>query len=329
MRLPPLYLSLILHGTSKSPENPDYGGGFLLKDLIDGKDIDIKVETLNGEIIESTTNLDEMGRAQIFGTRMAFKNYTAFTNPSKEEVSSIFSAIPLEGNLSGLTFSGCGDLNPLQNDPVHNVIKEGRSILLNGAKGLVIGDGTRSSPEKPNLMLTADIKNMEPGYLGGFKTGQGAEVFDTVAIPIPVLNEEIYNNLLIKNEEIPLTVSDIKGRHMPLCETDYGAMWDNHQSRPKYDREKCKNCSDCIIEKICPTNAFANERLDLTRCFGCGICVHYCRNNSFEMDTGSVELEINGKTEEIPIICRQSDILRANKLSTKLKKMIIKEEFKV
>ena len=322
-------VDLILHGTSKAPENPDYGGGFLLKDLIDGKDIDIKVETLNGEIIESTTNLDEMGRAQIFGTRMAFKNYTAFTNPSKEEVSSIFSAIPLEGNLSGLTFSGCGDLNPLQNDPVHNVIKEGRSILLNGAKGLVIGDGTRSSPEKPNLMLTADIKNMEPGYLGGFKTGQGAEVFDTVAIPIPVLNEEIYNNLLIKNEEIPLTVSDIKGRHMPLCETDYGAMWDNHQSRPKYDREKCKNCSDCIIEKICPTNAFANERLDLTRCFGCGICVHYCRNNSFEMDTGSVELEINGKTEEIPIICRQSDILRANKLSTKLKKMIIKEEFKV
>ena len=120
---------------------------------------------------------------------------------------------------------------------------------------------------------------------------------------------------------------------MPLCETDYGAMWDNHQSRPKYDREKCKqnkkHSSDCIIEKICPTNAFANERLDLTRCFGCGICVHYCRNNSFEMDTGSVELEINEKLKKYPIICRQSDILRANKLSTKLKKMIIKEEIKV
>lgn len=322
-------VDLILHGTSKSTDNPDYGGGFLLKDIIDGKDINIKVEALNGEIFESTTNLEEMERAQLFGTRMAFKNYTAFTNPSNEPVSSIFSAIPLEGNLTGLTFSGCGDLNPLQNDPNQNIIKEGKNVLVNGAKGLIIGNGTRSTPEKPNLMISADIKEMESGYLGGFKTGQGAEVFNTVAIPIPVLNEEIYNNLLIKNEEIPLTVSDIKGRHMPLCETDYGTMWDNHQLRPQYTREKCDNCSNCTVEEICPTNAFSDKRLDLSRCFGCGICVHNCKHNSFEMDTGLAKLEINGVENEVPIVCRQSDILRANKLSTKLKKMIIKEEFKV
>jgi len=47
------------------------------------------------------------------------------------------------------------------------------------------------------------------------------------------------------------------------------------------------------------------------------------------MNTGSADLEINGKDVNIPIICRQSDRLRANKLSLKLKKMIKDGEFKL
>jgi hypothetical protein len=47
------------------------------------------------------------------------------------------------------------------------------------------------------------------------------------------------------------------------------------------------------------------------------------------MDTGSVDLNINGSNVNIPIICRQSDRLRGNKLSLKLKKMIENKEFKL
>ena len=122
-------VDLILNGTSKSIHDSSYGGGFLFKDILQGKDIDIRVETVEGEIIESSTNIDEMPTAQLFGTRMAFKNYTAFTNPSSTPVSSIFSAIPLDGPFSGLTFSGCGQLNPLQNDVKQNVIGFGTKIL--------------------------------------------------------------------------------------------------------------------------------------------------------------------------------------------------------
>ncbi|WP_299523446.1 methanogenesis marker 16 metalloprotein [uncultured Methanobrevibacter sp.] len=322
-------VDLILHGTSKSIENPVYGGGFLLKDILEGKDIAVKVETINGDIVESTTNINEIGRAQMIGTRMAFKNYNSFVNPDNHPVSSIFSAIPLEGNLSGFTFSGCGDLNPLQNDPNHNIIKNGTKVLLNGAESIVLGDGTRSSVEKPNLMITGNLKEMDPTFLGGFKTGEGGEVYDTVAIPIPVLNEEIYNNLLIKNSDIPLSVCDIKGRHLPLSETTYGDVWEGHELRPKYDRESCSTCDKCIVEEICPTNAFSDKRLDLYRCFGCGMCVHYCKNNSFNMNIGNVDLAIEGKIHTVPIICRQSDALRANKLSLKLKKMIENQEFRL
>ena len=57
------------------------------------------------------------------------------------------------------------------------------------------------------------------------------------------------------------------------------------------------------------------------------MCSHYCRNDAFDMNTGSVDLHINDEDVTIPIILRQSDRLRANKLSLKLKQMIEKREF--
>ena len=320
-------VDVILHGTAHSIYDESYGGGFLLKEILEGKPIDVRVESAEGKTIENTITRDDITRGQIIGARMAFKNYTAFTNPGSEEVKSIFAATPLEGNLRGLTFSGCGDLNPLQNDIPHNVIKEGSKVLLNDAIGYVLGDGTRSSAEKPNLMLSADLCNMDPYYIGGFKTSQGGEVYDTVAVPIPVLNEEIYNNLLITDDQIDLPVADIKGRHLPLDNTDYDKMWTGHDLRPQYDGSRCKTCESCIVEEICPTNAFKDERLNLTYCFGCGMCANYCRHDAFDMKTGSVDLNINDKDVNVQIILRQSDRLRANKLSLKLKKMIESREF--
>ena len=320
-------VDVILHGTAHSIDDKSYGGGFLLKDLLEGQEIDVRVESAEGKTIENKITIADVTRGQLVGSRMAFKNYTAFTNPNKEAVPSIFAAVPLEGNLKGLTFSGCGDLNPLQNDIPHNVIRDGKKVLINGAQGYILGDGTRSSAEKPNLMLTADLCEMDPYYVGGFKTGQGGEVYDTVAIPIPVLNEEIYNNLLVKDEDIDLPVTDIKGRHLPLDNTNYREMWEGHDLRPQFDSSKCENCDKCSVSEVCPTNAFKNERFNIAYCFGCGMCAHYCRHDAFEMNTGDVDLEINGENVNIPIICRQSDRLRANKLSLKLKKMIENNEF--
>lgn len=322
-------VDVILHGTTHSVDDVNYGGGFLLKEIMEGKSVDVRVESVDGKVIENTITLDDINRAQIIGSRMAFKNYTAFTNPGSEEVSSIFAATPLKGNLSGLTFSGCGDINPLQNDIPHNVINTGKRVLLNGAEAYILGDGTRSSALKPNLMLSGDLTQMDPYFFGGFKTGQGGEIYNTVAIPIPVLTEEIYNNLLIQDIDVSIPVADIKGRHLPLGKTNYYELWKDYDLRPKYDGGKCLNCSECEVEPICPTSAFSNKKLDLSRCFGCGMCANFCSHDAFDMDTGSVDLKINEKEVNIPIICRQSDRIRANKLSLKLKKMIKSGEFKL
>ena len=320
-------VDVILHGTAHSIYDESYGGGFLLKEILEGNPIDVRIESAEGKTIENTITRDDITRGQIVGARMAFKNYTAFTNPGSEAVSSIFAATPLEGKLSGLTFSGCGDVNPLQNDIPHNVIRPGSKVLLNDAVGYVLGDGTRSSAEKPNLMLSADLFDMDSYYLGGFKTSQGGEVYDTVAIPIPVLNEEIYSNLLVTDDMIDLPVADIKGRHLPLDTTDYDKMWSGADLRPQYDRSKCSTCEKCLVEDICPTNAFKDQRLNLAYCFGCGMCASFCRHSAFDMNVGSVDLNINERDVNVPIILRQSDRLRANRLSQKLRKMIISGEF--
>jgi hypothetical protein len=45
------------------------------------------------------------------------------------------------------------------------------------------------------------------------------------------------------------------------------------------------------------------------------------------MNVGSVDLNIDERDVNVPIILRQSDRLRANRLSQKLRKMIISGEF--
>ena len=314
-------VDMIIYGTAHSIYDDNYGGGFLFKDLVAGQEIEVEMESTDGDIIKSKTNINEIGTAQMIGTRMAFKNYNSFTNPSNETVSSIFHAIDMNGPFTGLSISGCGQLNPLQNDPLMKTICSGSKVLLNGSEGILIGPGTRSNSEKPNMMITADMKEMDAHYLGGFKTGAGPEIFDSVAAAIPILNGDILKQTFIQNRDIKLPITDIRGRHNILGFTNYEEVWEGSDERPIYHPENCLKCENCIVRERCPTNAFTNT-LNTKRCFGCGMCAHSCPNNVFTMDSGNVVFDIDDKSIRMPIICRQSDIKRARELTLNLKKRI-------
>ncbi|MCL2115618.1 MAG: methanogenesis marker 16 metalloprotein [Methanobrevibacter sp.] len=328
-------IDTIVYGTSHSIEDDSYGGGFLFKDIVEGKDIAIEVESTEGEHYSSSITIENIPTAQMIGTRMAFKNYTSFVNPSKESVSSIFNAVAMEGSFKSFSFSGCGEINPLQNDPKQNTVIPGSKILLNGSTGVIVGNGTRSSDIKPNFMLAADMHEMEGEFLGGFKTSEGPEVFDSVAIPIPVLNEDILNQLMILNSDIILPIADIRGRHLPLSETTYEKVWNNFDERPIFHEDKCIKCTDCLVEERCPTFAFTvvdnqnKKKLDIEKCFGCGMCGYSCVGRAFEMNTGKVAIAIDDSVHEVPIACRQSDIKRAKSLTDKLKNMIESNGFQL
>ena len=319
-------VDLIVYGTAHSVYDKNYGGGFLFKDIVQGREIEIELKSIDGKVIKSTTSLDEMGTARMIGTRLAFKNYTAFVNPSKEPVNSIFHALNMEGPFKGLSFSGCGELNPLQNDPDMRVLKKGVRVLLSGSEGIVLGQGTRSSPEKPNLMISADMCHMDPYYLGGFRTAAGPEVFNSVAAAIPILNKDILHDTFITNRDIKLAVADIRGRHQVLGFTDYASVWDDITERPVYNPDTCENCDSCIVGERCPTGAY-QDNLNEKDCFGCGICVYSCPYGAFEMQKVKISLKSNEDLVEVPVVCRQSDLKRARALAEELKRRVEKGEF--
>ncbi len=321
-------VDVILYATKASETIEDYGGGFLIKDLLDKKEVDVKVIDIEDNEFTTTVTLDDLKTARIIGTRMAFKNYNSFTNPEPRAQKSIFYNNEMEGPYNSYSFSGCGDINPLQNDPDQKIIKPNTKILLNGAQGVVIDNGTRSSSEKPNLLLTADMKDMDSYYVGGYKTAMSSEVFDSVAIPIPVLDEEVLENLKVLNKDIPLPVSDIHGRHLPIDTVDY-SLWDDADLRPTLNLDECFDCIPCLCELYCPVNAFHKKKeIDTKLCFGCGYCTTVCPRGTPSINMGKIKITAEDKERNIPVTCRQSDRLRAIKLAEKLKQDLLDGSFR-
>jgi len=316
-------IDAIVYGTARRDEK--YGGGHLFREMIAHEEIEVVVETVEGRRIETATNLDEIPFARLCGTRNAFKNYFAFVNPRENKVASIFSVSEFEGAFKELTFSGCGELNPLEKDPGMDTIGVGTKILMNGAEGFVIGEGTRSSAEKPNLMGIADMHGMLPEYLGGFRTSAGPEVWNSWAVPIPILNDRILENAKRLDEEIKLGVLDVNNR-LPVGEITYADVWRDCDLSVGFDRSKCSECEEeCQVASICPTDAFdvLDREVNEDLCCNCGVCVRFCEGGAFYCNLGIVT--ISGR--EIPVTLRQSDRKRAVKLAEMLKRKILDGDF--
>jgi uncharacterized protein (DUF39 family) len=158
----------------------------------------------------------------------------------------------------------------------------------------------------------------------------GPEIFDSVAIPIPVINDEVLENLKILNKDIKLPVCDIHGRHLPLDEVDY-TVWDDVEYRPVTEPDMCFNCIPCLPALYCPTNAYDKDtkQVDETLCFGCGYCANVCPRGIPSINMGSVTIETDGKTRKIDVTCRQSDKKRAMDISQDLKEKLLDGSFKL
>ena len=322
-------LDLIILGTSASKDDNGYGGGHLFRELLEGNEVSVEVETNEGTVFTTTTTIKEIPIAMLYATRNAFRNYVAFVNPGSESIDSIFHAESFQGDLKELTFCGCGELNPLEKDPNLKTIGVGSRVLINGAQGYVTGPGTRSSKEKPNLAGFADMHQMDPTYMGGFNTAQGPDIITTWAVAIPVLDADILKSILKTDEDISLNVVDLRNR-VPIYEITYGDVWKPGDSAVNFSVEKCLRCDACVVAATCPVDAVSSESgkvaiFDSQRCFNCGLCVSKCEGNAFLTDLGWVSSP-NGKSR-IPISLRNSNRPNAIKAARQLKNMIIDKSF--
>lgn len=325
-------LDLIVLGTAHSESDLRYGGGHLFRDMVEGKSIKVDVTTSGGKHFSVKTSLSEIPFARLYATRHAFKNYRAFVNPGKESINTIFHALPFEGEFKEMTFCGCGELNPIENDPKLETIGIGTRVLMNGAEGFVTGPGTRSVPDNPNLTGFADMHDMIPEYMGGFVTSGGPEIINTWAVPIPVLHEGMLKNILKLDREIPLKLVDLAGR-IPLCEITYGDVWDNADLNLNYNPEKCISCKECRVVKACPMNAISKDENGIVHkpefCFNCGLCISRCAGEAFTANLGSVKCTTGGCLRDIKITLRQSDRARAVRAAEELKEKLLTGRFRL
>lgn len=325
-------LDLIVLGTAHSKFDPNYGGGHLFRELVEGKTVKVDVTTSEGKRFSVETRLSDIPYAKLNATRHAFKNYRAFVNPGKEPIKTIFHALPFEGEFKEMTFCGCGELNPIENDPKLETIGIGTRVLFNGADGFVTGAGTRSAPDNPNLTGFADMHDMTPEYMGGFKTSAGPEIINTWAVPIPILHEGMLENILKLDKKIPLKLVDLAGR-IPLCEITYGDVWDNVDMNIKYEPGKCLNCKDCLVIEACPMGAVSRGENGAVHspefCFNCGLCISRCRGEAFSANLGSVRCATGGCLRDIKVTLRQSDRARAILAAEELKEKILTGRFRL
>jgi putative methanogenesis marker 16 metalloprotein len=326
-------LDLIVLGTAHSRSRPDYGGGHLFRDLVERKPVQVEVETDDGRSLEAEVRLDEMPTARLFGSRHAFKNYSAFVNAGNEPVNTIFHSRGFAPHCREATFSGCGQINPLKNDPLLESTGTGTRILMNGADGFVLGTGTRSSRERPNLSAFADMHRMDAELMGGFVTSAGPECICSLALPVAVISERILAEIARPDRGIALPINDVNSR-TAIGEADYGDVWTDVDLEVAFEPENCSSCSPCRAAEECPMRAIESNAGRVLRsealCFHCGMCATVCPSGVFSCRLGAIRLKsAAGVSRTVPVVLRQSDRLRAERMAEELKEKIKNGSFRM
>ncbi len=324
-------IDLVVHGTAE--RDARYGGGHLFHDLISGAGIEVAVKasgtgtdnetgagtgTETGAEITTTIDIDDIPFARMLTTRSAYRNYNAFVNPG-DALSTIFSVADFKGNCSEAVFGGCGEINPLEKDA--GTIGVGTRILLNGAVGYVIGEGTRSTSVRRNLSLFADMHEMDGSCISGFTTSAGPDLINSIAVPIPVMDADVLSRASRIDSEIELPVVDIRTKK-EIGRTDYSQVW-RSGSDPlvTFEPSLCVHCSACNVK--CPTGAFTGSEVIDDLCCNCGHCASVCTGGAFATEMGAIML----RGREIPVTLRHSDRGGAIKLADELKTRIERGSF--
>jgi putative methanogenesis marker 16 metalloprotein len=312
----------IMMGTAHA--NSRYGGGDLFQDIIADRVIDIEVQA-DGKTWSTSISGFDISHARLFTTRSGFRNYSAMTNRGSSPVETIFSALPLAGDCTQVTVSGCGEINPLENDPTLRFLTPGSQVMINGAAGYLIGTGTRSSPVRPNIAVHGEMTEMDPLFCGGFITSAGPECLTSIGTAIPLVDEAAVLAASIRDCDIHIPINDIADRS-PVGEGRYDRIWSGTSRSVRFHQDRCRSCASdlqCRVRLACPVGAITETgEIDPARCFCCGTCVLLCPD-AYRGEFGSLPFE----GEKIPIVLRQSDRRRADLICRRVKRMIEEGRF--
>jgi uncharacterized protein (DUF39 family) len=206
------------------PGEFNYGGGYVMQELVAGKDIRLTAAAYGTDCyprkkLETLINIKDINEAILFDVRNAYQSYNVAVNLS-DKVRYTYMGV-LKPNLGNANYCSAGQLSPLLNDPYYKTIGVGTKIFLGGGIGYVAWHGTQHSPTAlrgdngvprrgaGTLAVIGDLKQMKPEWLVGTSMlGYGCTLTVGIGVPIPILSEEILRYTMVSDAEILAPVVD-------------------------------------------------------------------------------------------------------------------------
>lgn len=208
-------VDLFIGATQMSEELPfEYGGGHLIEDLINGKEVEFKATAYGTDCyprtqIRSNLTKDDLNQFYLLNFRNCYQRYVCAVNSLDQTLYTYMGK--LLPRFRNATFSGAGELNPLMNDLTYETIGLGTRIFLGGAQGYVIGEGTQHDPKNRfgTIMVKGNCKDMSSEFIQGASfTSYGTTLYVGLGIPIPILNEDLVKKTAIRDEDIYTDIVD-------------------------------------------------------------------------------------------------------------------------
>lgn len=215
--------------------NIHYGGAHVMEDLLNKKTIHFKAvgfgprcHSYPREDVETYISLDDINEVFFIAHRFCVQKGSGYVNSSSKKIGT-YKGIVFP-SFSNCVYTGTGELNPLINDIDGEVIGIGTRILLSGAQGYIIGEGTQHNPEKTasTTMLRCRFRDINPKYFRAVVfENYASSLYIGLAVPIPILNIKIAKNCAIRDHEIQTVIKDAgdqehwEGEKPVICKISY------------------------------------------------------------------------------------------------------------
>lgn len=207
-----------LGATQGSTDRPmTYGGAHVIEDLLKGEKIRLDAKSYGTDAYPrkeafADISLADMNQAYMYNPRNCYQNYSAATNSGDKTIHTYMGTLFPE--CRNVNYSTSGELSPLLKDPHMRTIGMGTRIFLGGAQGYVTWQGTQSEKNVEEyddgvnfsggtIAVIGDLKKMSSRYIrAAVMKNYGISMYVGIGIPIPVLDEDLFADLVRTNEEL-------------------------------------------------------------------------------------------------------------------------------